>query len=164
MISKEKERGLPVIALLVLAMLGAEPAIAEDRHAGYYYPEPTTSERYEARVPSFPESSRRSRVAFVTGITAQASKLGYRPDYAVFAKGGDAEKLIIVGLDDGRYNTLYRMRALLAMMTAMARSTPIFQRSGEVEDLTFLDMLKMLGFTQVTISDGHKVAHQIFVD
>lgn len=117
-----------------------------------------------ARVPAFPEASRRSRIAFVTGLTALAGKQAYRPDYAIFAKGDEAEKLIIVGLDDGRYNTLYRMRALLAMMTAMARATAIFQRTGDVEDLTFLDMLKMMGFQQVTISDGNNVAHQIAIE
>ena len=43
-----------------------------------------------------------------------------------FAKGENSEKLIIVATGDGRYDTLYRMRGLLAAMTAEARLSPLF--------------------------------------
>ena len=65
---------------------------------------------------------------------------------------------------DDTYNTLYRMRALLAMLTARARTTPIF-REYQVEDVfTFLDLLKLLGFRQITVTDGDRFAHQIRIE
>ena len=63
----------------------------------------------------------------------------------------------------GQYNTLYRMRGLLALLTARSRSTPVFQEY-EVQDIyTFLDLLKLLGFTQLTVTDGDQFAHRIYI-
>lgn len=145
--------------------LGAEPALAQadDRHAGYYYPEPTTTEAYEARAYTLPEASRKVRIAFVTGITNEQNKAPYPPQAAIFAKGSEAEKLIIVALEDGRIDTLYRARAIFAQMTAVARLLPVFTELG-VDDLyTFFDLAKMLGFEQITISNGREFAHQVFI-
>jgi hypothetical protein len=61
-------------------------------------------------------------------------------------------------------DTIYRARGLLAMLTAVARTSDVF-RHFQVEELfTFLDLLKMLGFTQITISDGKDFAHQIKIE
>ena len=111
----------------------------------------------------FPEASRRTRVGFVTAVTAAIGARPYKPDFVVFAKGTEAEKLIIVGLDDGRYNSIYRVRALLASLTAMARTTPLFSEMPDVDNLTFLDLCQAMGFIFVTISDGSKLSHQIEV-
>ena len=132
-----------------------------DRHAGYYYPEPQTVEYYTARIGEAPDASSRARIAFVTAITQQDEQRGYAPSYFAFVKGVDDEKLIIVGLEDGRFNTLYRIRALLAGLTSKARLTPLFQQVQNPENLTFLDVARFMGFTQVTISDGDSLAHQI---
>ena len=79
----------------------------------------------------------------------------------MFAKGDDAEKLIIVALDDGVMRTLFRARAVLAQMTAVARSTSMFNDMGVADSYTFFDLAKMLGFKQITVSDGVTYAHQI---
>lgn len=140
------------------------PEANGDRHAGYYYPEPATSERYEARARRLPEAKRALRIGFVTGISQQMSGRPYAPPYAIFAKGGEAEKMIIVALADGPLDTLYRARAVLADLTAMARVLPIFQELGVQEWFTFFDLAKMLGFTQITVSDGRAFAHQIEIE
>jgi hypothetical protein len=151
---------------LLLALVTALPALAQedDRHAGYYYPEPQTSETYTARVTTLPDSDRNRRIAFVTGLTKQMLAGQYEPSYAVFAKGDEAEKLIIVGLVDGPLDTVYRARALLAQLTAVARLTPFFQQNTMAEQATFLDLLKLLGYTQLTVSDGDQFAHQITIE
>jgi hypothetical protein len=151
---------------LLLALVTALPALAQedDRHAGYYYPEPQTSETYTARVTTLPDSDRNRRIAFVTGLTKQMLAGQYEPSYAVFAKGDEAEKLIIVGLVDGPVDTVYRARALLAQLTAVARLTPFFQQNTMAEQATFLDLLKLLGYTQLTVSDGDQFAHQITIE
>ncbi len=43
-----------------------------------------------------------------------AARRKYAPGFAIFAKGDQSEKLIIVGMIDGQLNTVYRARALLA--------------------------------------------------
>ena len=154
---------VPVAAVLLAAV--ASPARADDRHADYYYPAPQSSEVYEARAEVLPEASRRSRIAFVTHVMNEMiRKNPYPPQYAIFAKGGEAEKMIIVGLAGDSYDTLYRMRALLAMLTAVARTTPLFKEERVEDYYTYLDLCKMLGFKQLTVSDGKKFAHQIRID
>jgi len=148
--------------LLVVAVTGV--AAAGDRHAGYYYPTPQSREVFTARAKTLPGSDRRRRIAFVTGLTGRMLKNPYPPGIAIFAKGEDAEKLIIVSVRAGVYDTLYRMRGLLATLTAVARTTKLF-RDAAVEDyFTFLDLCRMLGFRLLTVSDGKDFAHQIVIE
>jgi hypothetical protein len=134
------------------------------RHEGYYYPKPQTVEKYLSNVVTLPESDRIRRQAFVIGMTKQLLGGQYQPSYAIFVKGNDSEKLIIVGLIDGQLDTVYRARALLATFTSVARTTPFFQQNVQPDTATFFDFMKLLGFKQVTISDGKKFAHQVIVD
>lgn len=138
------------------------PALAaEDRYIGYYYPAPEEIEIYCARVPPLVDMDKRRRVGFVIGIKEGMSNKAYDSTYAVFAKGGESEKLIIVAKTEGHLETIYRVRALLADLTNSARTTPIFEESGAPENLTFLDLLTLLGFESVTVSDGDEFTHQI---
>ena len=142
----------------------ASPRTNHDRHAGYYYPLPQTRETYTAQAITLPNSNRARRLGFVTAMTAGMMGNNYAPPFAMFAKGDDAEKLIIVSVREGAYNTLYRGRALLAMLTSITRTTPIFQQFGVEEVFNFFDLAKMLGFQLITISDGDQYAHQIFIE
>jgi hypothetical protein len=135
-----------------------------DHHEGYYYPKPGSFEHYPARIYTLPESDRVRRQAFVIGLTKQLVGAQYAPSYAVFAKGDASDKLIIVALGDGQLNTIYRARALLATFTSVARSTKFFQQNTQPDESTFLDLLKLLGFKRVTVSDGRAFAHQIMID
>ena len=145
-----------------LGIVGDAAAVDRlDRHAGYYYPVPATSEVYVSKAATLGEADRARRILLVTEITQQMLERPYPPQVAIFPKGAEGEKLIITSLYDGAYDTMFRMRGLLAMMTAWARSTPIFQ-AYEVEDLfNFLDLLKLLGFKRLTLTDGEAYAHQI---
>lgn len=153
--------GLAASLLWLAAVTG--PAAAFDAHAGYYYPEPQTREVYVSELTPSPDAGKTSRAAFVIGLAGRHEERGRVIGYHLFAKGADLEKLIIVATGDGQYNTLYRLRALLASLTSMARSTELFARSSQPQDLNFLDFCKMIGFTQVTVSNGRDVAHQIAV-
>ncbi|HEY9539239.1 MAG TPA: molybdopterin-guanine dinucleotide biosynthesis protein A [Kiloniellaceae bacterium] len=136
---------------------------SDDRHAGYYYPEHGTPEVYDARAYTLPDASRKARIAFVTSITNEQNKAPYPPQAAIFAKGSEAEKLIIVALEDGRIDTIYRARAIFAQMTAVARLLPAFSQLGVEDFYTFFDLAKMLGFEQITISNGRDFAHQVLI-
>lgn len=152
-------------AMLLLGIWAAPPDIAEaqgvNQHAGYYYPHPQTMETYQPRISLVQEADRRTRIAFTTGLTTQMLSAPSAPRFAIFAKGEDAQKLIIVGLTDDAFNTIYRLRALLAMLTAYSRSTPAFQGHPYPENLTFLDLIFLIGFEEVTVSNGRDVAHRI---
>jgi hypothetical protein len=154
------------LVLVGAIMLGGGELRADDddRHAGYYYPDNVTHETYKARASKAPSSSRQTRIAFVTGVTAQQVQAPYPPLTAMFAKGTEADKLILVSLQEGRMDTLFRARAVLAMLTATARTTPVFAEIDTDLDYTFLDLLKILGFVQITVSDGRTYSHQIKIE
>ena len=119
-----------VIMALTLVVVAAIPAAAQDRHAGYYYPVPATIETYTARTIVMPDASRETRLGFIIGITQRMLSRPYPPRVAMFAKGSEAEKLIIVALEDDYLDTLYRSRAFYAMLTSIARTTPFIQELG----------------------------------
>jgi len=147
------------IVLIGLAISGV--AWAADRHVKYYYPQPEQIEIYKARARPFPDATAARRVGFVTAITLERLKRPYPPSTVFFAKGEKAEKLIIVALQDGRLDTIYRVRAYLASLTAVARTTPAFRDTDVSDALTFFDLARMLGFEQITISDGKSFSHQV---
>ena len=65
---------------------------------------------------------------------------------------------------EGQLNTVYRARALLATLTSVARTTPAFRAYG-VEDLfTFYDLLKLMGFERITVTDGDAYAFQVDIE
>jgi len=135
-----------------------------DRHAGYYYPEVATSETYTARAQTLPASDREARLDFVTQLTISQAQSPYPPQFAIFAKGSESDKLIITALDDEVFSTLYRARGVMAQMSAYARTTEFFVEHG-VEDLfTFYDLLKLLGFSQLTITDGESWSHRVDIE
>ena len=157
---RRRARYAAALFLTCLAM----PASAADRHAGYYYPEPATSETYKARMLTFGEANREMRIGFIVTLTNQMLNRPYPPGFAVFAKGAEAEKLIIVALRDDYLDTLYRARALFAMLTSVARSSRFITEHGLQDFVTFFDLAKLLGFAQITISDGDGFAHQVVIE
>ena len=156
---------LYIIAVAVGTIgLSSSTGWAADRHVGYYYPEPASREVYDARVPTLHDSDRLRRIGFVTVLTAQMLKNPYPPQFAIFAKGAESEKLIVAGLTDNGYNTLFCARALFAMLTAMARSTQFFKEQPAADRYTFFDLAKLLGFELITFTDGDQFAHQIVLE
>ncbi len=141
----------------------AHPPAAEDRYVGYYYPKPNSTEIYESALKTIDGVDRPQRVQFVTVVSQGTIQSSYRVPYSVFVKGEKADKLIIVGLAPGEFGTIYRMRALLANMTTMSRMSPFFQERTVAEDATFFDLMKLLGFVSLTITDGDKLTHQVTI-
>jgi hypothetical protein len=135
-----------------------------DLHAGYYYPKPESIEHYTSSAPTLADSDKVRRQAFVIGLTKQLLGGQYAPAYAIFAKGNQSDKLIIVGLSDGQLDTVYRARALLATLTSVARATNFFQQTTHPEEATFFDLMKLLGFRRITLTDGKVFTHQIVID
>ncbi|MDE0943573.1 MAG: molybdopterin-guanine dinucleotide biosynthesis protein A [Alphaproteobacteria bacterium] len=159
-----------LLAAAILLMLSSVPITARagdvvtDRHGGYYYPPISSKEVYRARAPVMDTAHREMRIGFIVAQTNGQIQRKYPPRYAIFAKGENAEKLIIIGLDEYSFATLHRARAVMAQLTAAARGSALF-RNMAVEDLfTFFDLAKMLGFVQITISDGKSYAHRVSLE
>tara|TARA_R110002072_G_scaffold43737_8_gene122727 strand:- start:2638 stop:3114 length:477 start_codon:yes stop_codon:yes gene_type:complete len=150
-------------AILVAGLLFPAAVSADDRHAGYYYPEPGSEETYRARARTLPNSDRDRRLGFVVGFMGDLAKDPAPQRFAVFAKGGEAEKLIIVALDDEAFATLFRARAVLALLTSRVRASPLFAELGVQNLFTFYDLAKLLGFDQITISDGRAWSHRVWI-
>src|SRR5271168_786016 len=108
-------------AMLLLASPGR--AAADDSQEGYYYPKPKVVETYMARVATLADSDRSRRIGFAAALAKEIADKPYPATFYVFAKGDEADKLIIVGTTDGGLSTVYRTRALLAHLTASARLT-----------------------------------------
>src|SRR5262249_18359158 len=151
----------PVMAQKSKAQPAQPAGGGEERYIGYYYPKPTSTETFESKLQPVAGVDRTQRVQFVTVISQGTLQSNYRVPYAVFVKGEKADRLIVVGLQSNELNTIFRMRALLANMTTMARLSPFFQEHTVAEDSTFFDLLKLLGFHDVTITDGEKLTHQV---
>jgi hypothetical protein len=165
---------MKTFAALAVALIVAAPALAqqkpapaapaaEDKYIGYYYPKPNSTEVFTSSLQTVTGVDRPQRVQFVTVVSQGTIQAAYRVPYAVFVKGEKADKLIIVGLAPQEFGTIYRMRALLANMTTMSRLSPFFQERTVAEDATFFDLLKLLGFASVTITDGDKLTHQVTI-
>jgi len=147
--------------LVAVSVFFTSFTFAAARHAGYYYPELSSRENYWSFAQPLPNSSKRSRIGLTVGLNAQQRKRAYAPPYHIFAKGAEAQKMIIVSTDGEKYNTLFRLRALLASLSADARSSELFRKLQNPEDANFLDLARMAGFSLVTLTDGDKIAHQI---
>lgn len=156
-------RGSLIGAVLAL-LVTLQPAGAHaesDRHAGYYYPPLSSRESYTARAVVMPEANGDMRLGFVTAMAFQQNQRPYPPSFIMFAKGERFERLIITAVGSNGFRGLYQARAVLAQMTSIARSSPMFRDNNVQNVFTFLDLARMLGFDELTISDGQTFAHRI---
>ncbi len=153
---------LPTLAFALFACATAFGALAqEDTRAGYYYPPVTSEEMFERTLAATPAANRAVRIGFVTQVTQQQLQAPFPPRYVIFAKGGDATEMIVVALDDQVFATLFRARAIMAQLSAPARQTAFFVEQNLADVATFYDMLKIMGFKSLTLSDGVTWTHQV---
>ncbi|WP_050932026.1 hypothetical protein [Aestuariivita boseongensis] len=147
-------------ALMFAALLGATSAAASERHVGYYYPAVTSTEVFD-RVIRRPGSNRDVRIDFLTQLTQAQLSAPESPRYIFSAKGTASTELIVVALDDEIFRTIYRARAVMAQMTSNIRSSPLFQEEELQTVATFYDLLQMLEFDSLIITDGHSWTHRV---
>ncbi|MEM9198579.1 MAG: hypothetical protein AAGD12_12110 [Pseudomonadota bacterium] len=148
-------------ALFAILVAGfAVSAAADDRHVGYYFPEITSSEVFD-RALGPRQATREARIELALSITRAQLDAPDNPRFSMFTKGAAAEKLIIVALDDEVFATLFRARAQMAQLTANIRDTDFFRNAGLAADITFYDLLYMMNFDTLTLSDGATWTHRV---
>ncbi|ABG31703.1 hypothetical protein CEP88_00650 [Roseobacter denitrificans] len=145
----------------VAALLLAGGAVAEDRYAGYYYPRVTTSETFDRVVRSSEGTSKSVRIDFVNVLTKAQLEAPESPRFVFFTKGEGADTLILVALDDDVFSTIYRARAILAQLTVSVRQGGYFRQEDLQYVVTFYDLLQLLAFDELIISDGQNWAHRV---
>jgi len=149
--------------LLIAAclILFAGFATAQDKYVGYYYPEVGSEETFERVITNAPRAGKNIRVNFVTTITKAQLEAPESPRFVLFTKGGESDTLIMIALDDEVFKTLYRARALMAQLTSNIRGTAFFRQQNLEVTGTFYDMLQLMSFKRLVISDGENWSHQV---
>ena len=152
---------------LLLFLLGActetsmtVARVSENRHELYYYPRISSEEAYEARARVLPDSDRTRRLGYVAVLLQQQAEREYAPPFVLFAKGEGSDRMIIVGVDE-RFSTIYRARAYMAGLTALARQTQLFRDFEVTELFTLYDLARLMGFREIVLSDGRSWAHRV---
>ncbi|WP_299748095.1 hypothetical protein [uncultured Tateyamaria sp.] len=150
-----------LLALIATLVFAAAAAQAQERYEGYYYPEVTSTEDFTRVIRQAPDSSKGVRVEFVTNLTVAQLAAPESPRFVFFAKGADAKHLTVIALDDEVFSSLFRARAVLAQMTSNMRNNDFF-RAQELQFVaTFFDLLQLMEFDTLVISDGETWAHQV---
>lgn len=151
--------------LAAALLFAAPPALAEshseDRYVGYYYPEITSEETFSRVIAKAPAATQEVRVTFVTSVTKAQLAAPENPRFVIFEKGGESRKLMIVALDDEVFKSLYRARAQLSQLTSNMRGTEFFRAQNLHVEGTLYDMLMIMGFESLVISDGVSWSHRV---
>jgi len=154
-----------IFSLLILVfMSGYAHADTKDKRAGYYYPQVTSEETFNRAINNPPPANRAIRTAFITEVTKAQLAAPEAPQFSIFAKGTEANHMIIVALDDEIFRTLFRARAVLAQLTSNARGTDFFKKNNLQFVATWFDLAKMLGFKDIVITDGIEWSHKITLE
>lgn len=150
-----------LFALLIALIVNTSAATAQDRYEGYYYPDVSSQEEFTRLIREGPAANKGVRVEFVTNLTAAQLAAPESPRFVFFAKGADARHLNVIALDDDVFSTIYRARAVLAQMTSNMRNNAFFKDQGLEFVATFYDLLQLMEFDTLVISDGETWAHQV---
>ncbi len=152
-------------AVIAVSLAAASPGGAA-RAAGkdsYYYPPVNSEEVFARQRAAVPLADRTVRVGFVTQITKAQLAAPESPRFVIFAKGDEAQHMIIIALDDEVFKTIYRARAVLAQLTSNVRGADLFV--NRIQDhATWFDLAKMLGFEDMVISDGATWSHRVIFE
>lgn len=149
------------LTVVLFWLFFAGTVAAQDRYAGYYYPEISTEETFDRVARASQGASKAVRVDFVNVLTTAQLEAPESPRFVFFAKGESSSTLILIGLDDEIFSTLYRARALMAQLTVSVRRGGFFRQEELQYVATFYDLLQMMQFDELVISDGDSWAHRV---
>jgi len=152
-----------LFAFMILAIAFRVDAAShsDDRYVDYYYPAVTSEETFSRVIANAPPSTAEIRTNFVTSITKAQLEAPESPRFVIFEKGKESKNLIIVALDDEVFKTLFRARALLAQVTSNMRGTAFFRQQNLHVEGTLYDMLMIMQFEDLVITDGETWAHKV---
>jgi hypothetical protein len=151
------------LAAASLAPVGPGGAAWAAGRDSYYYPTVSSEETFSREIALVPIPRRAVRVGLITQITKAQLAAPESPRFVIFAKGDQAQHMIIVALDDEVFKTIYRARAVLAQLTSNVRGADFF--TNDIQDYaTWFDLAQMLGFDDLVISDGATWSHRVIFE
>ena len=124
-------------------------------------PDITSEETFDRVVRSGGGSIKAVRIDFANTLTVSQLQAVEHPKYVFYTKGNAADTLILTALDDDVFATLYRARAVMAQMTVSVRSGGFFVEEDLQYVATFYDLLQLLEFDELIISDGKTWSHRV---
>ena len=149
------------LSAVLFTLFLAGVAAAQDRYVGYYHPEISSEETFDRVVRASQGAGKAVRIDFVNVLTTAQLEAPESPRFVFFAKGEGASTLMLIALDDDIFATLYRARALLAQLTVSVRRGGFFRQEDLQYVVTFYDLLQLLQFDELVISDGKTWAHRV---
>lgn len=149
-----------LIAVLCTCLFAAA-VCAEDRYVGYYYPDVASEETFDRVVRSSEGANKAVRIDFVNVLTTAQLEAPESPRFVFFTKGEASKTLILVALDNEVFSTIYRARAILAQLTVSVRKGGFFRTEELQYVATFYDLLQLMQFDELIISDGQNWAHRV---
>jgi hypothetical protein len=144
-----------------MALFFCGAVAAEDRYVGYYYPEISSEEVFDRQIRSSEGANKTVRIDFVNVLTSAQLEAPESPRFVFFSKGEDAGTLILVALDDEIFSSIYRARAILAQLTVSVRKGGFFVEQDLQYVATFYDLLQLMAFDELIISDGQNWSHRV---
>lgn len=152
---------MTTIFSLLISLFLAAAVSAEDRYVGYYYPDISSEETFDRVIRDSQGAGKAVRVDFINVITTAQLEAPESPRFVFFAKGSDADTLILVALDDEVFSSIYRARAIMAQLTVSVRKGGFFRQEELEYVATFYDLLQMMQFDELIISDGENWSHRV---
>jgi hypothetical protein len=152
---------LSFLAIFFILITNIATAQNSDSHEAYYYPKTTSQEVFDRVLFPTPPTNKDVRIGFATTITKAQLATPESPRFVVFTKGESAEKLIITALDDEVFKTLYRARAVLALLTSNLRGNNFLAKQDLKNEGTFYDLLQFMHFNTLVITNGETWAHKV---
>jgi len=157
-------RILLTLQLLLWASLAQAQGTTYETSDGYYSPQITSTESFDRVLVNTPPADKKVRIDFVNSATRASLASAAAPQFIFFAKGDDAEKLYVIAVNDDVFKTIYRARAVLARITSTLRANNFLANLGLQNEGTFFDLLQMMHFKTLVISDGEKWAHEVSLE
>ncbi|MEP2641964.1 hypothetical protein [Roseobacter sp.] len=152
---------MKIFVAAFFALLIAGSVAAQERYVGYYYPEITSEEVFDRIVRESPGASKATRVDFINVMTSAQLATPESPRFVFFSKGAESKTLILTALDDDVFSTIYRARAILAQLTVSVRKGGFFRQEDLQYVATFYDLLHLLQFDELLITDGESWTHRV---
>ncbi|MFK7867669.1 MAG: hypothetical protein AB8B58_00360 [Roseobacter sp.] len=152
---------MKTLAAILSCLFFVAAAQAEERYVGYYYPEITSEEVFERVVRESSGAGKAVRIDFINVLTTAQLEAPESPRFVFYVKGSDSKTLILTALDDEVFSTLYRARAIMAQLTVSVRKGGFFQQEELQYVATFYDLLQLMNFDELLVTDGEKWTHRV---
>lgn len=142
----------------------AVTTVADTTGAGYFFPQPTSSEIKET-TPLFVDGVGSGQRQFlVDQINLLASAQSAELSFVLQATGDDNDTLVFTLFGTRGELSEYRARALMARTTSTVRSAPMVVQLGLEEQVDFFDVAAAMGFQRIIVSDGLRTAHAFVLE